>query len=131
MVTAVQVFIVLVVDVDVIVVCTVAVRLAIGVRFGQLIQHQILVLLLPPDVVRQPGIGIVDAHRASQIPLRVLDALELVNAQLQDPLAHLPHPQLGRDHWHLGPVSSDRGRGVRWSKHIRVVLSNVGSVVAR
>lgn len=98
---------------------------------GQLIQHQILVLLLPPDVVRQPRICIVDAHRASEVPLGVLDALELVDTQLQDPLAHLTHPQLGRDHWHLWPVAPDRWRGVWWSKHIRIVFSNVGGVVAR
>lgn len=131
MIAAVQIFIVSVVDVDVIVICTVAVRFFITVRFGQLIQHQILVLLLPPDVVRQPRICIVDAHRTSEVPLGVLDALELVDTQLQDPLAHLTHPQLGRDHWHLWPVAPNRWRGVWWSKHIRIVFSNVGGVVAR
>lgn len=88
-------------------------------------------LLLPTDVVRQPGVRIVDAHRASQVPLGVLDTLELVDTQLQDPLAHLTHSQLGRDHWYLWPIATDWRRGVWWSKHIRIILSNVGGVIAR
>uniref|UniRef100_A0A8D8C0P4 (northern house mosquito) hypothetical protein n=1 Tax=Culex pipiens TaxID=7175 RepID=A0A8D8C0P4_CULPI len=111
--------VVLVAGVDVVVVD--AVRF---VGFGQLVQHQVLVLLLAPDVVRQPGVGVVDAHRPAQVPLRVLDALELVHAQLQDPLAHLPHPQLGGDHRHLGPVAAHwRGR-VRRPEHVRLVLAS-------
>lgn len=86
-------------------------------------------LFLPSDVIGEPGVGIVDAHRAAQIPLRVLDAFQLVDAQLQDPFAHLAHPQLGGNHRYLRSVSSDRWRGVRRSEDVRILFGNVGVVV--
>lgn len=86
-------------------------------------------LLLAPNIVGQPRVRVVDAHRATQIPLRVLDPLQLVHAQLQDPLAHLTLLQLGRDHRYLRAVAADRWRRVRRPKHVRVVLRHRRSAV--
>lgn len=100
-------------------------------RLGEIGEHQQLVLLLAPNIVGQSRVRVVDAHRTSQIPLRVLDPLQLVHAQLQDPLAHLALFQLRRDHWHLRAVAADRWRRVRRPKHVRVVLRHRRSAVRR
>lgn len=52
------------------------------VGFGEIGEHQELVLLLAPYVVGQAGVRVVDAHRTAQIALRVLDPFQLVHAQL-------------------------------------------------
>lgn len=77
-------------------------------------------LLLAPQLIGKTAIGVVDAHTASEIRLGVLDALQLVGAQLQDAFALLTLPQLGRDHWHARPMMmiTDGGRAARGAEHV-------------
>lgn len=98
-------------------------------RLGEIGEHEQFVLLLAPNVIGQARVRVVDAHRAAQVALRVLDPFQLVHAQLQDPLAHLALLQLGRDHRDLGPVAADRGRRVRRPEHVRVILRHGGGAV--
>lgn len=52
------------------------------IGFGEIGEHQELVLLLAPYVIGKAGVRVVDAHRSAQIALRVLDPFQLVHAQL-------------------------------------------------
>lgn len=61
-------------------------------------------MLLASQLIGESAIGVIDANAAPQVRLRVLDALQLVGAQLQDAFALLALTQLGRDHWHARPM---------------------------
>lgn len=80
-------------------------------------------LLLAARLLAEAAVGVVDAHGAAQVARGVLDALELLRADLDDALALLVGAQAGGDHGELGP----RG-GLRARRPEHVVLERVGDL---
>lgn len=72
--------VVLIVHAEAVVVNVVIACFVIDVRFGYLVEHQILVLLLTPNIVGQARVGVIDAHGSAQVAFRVLDAFKFVHA---------------------------------------------------
>jgi hypothetical protein len=89
------------------------------------VQHIVFLLFLTANVLGEARKGVVDAHAASKIPLRVFNVLQLVDAQLEDAFAKLAQSELRRNHRHFGTVASVGGRGVRWPKDVHVVVLGI------